>query len=262
VLTVALTVLRPSARLAAVGELEPAAAEEPAAEEAAVRRGWPPVPRPHLLATVAALVVLGTVFTISALPVSHRWLHNRGIWYADNLRSEVASRDRAGPWSMYTVFAPQTVSPYAWGQYSLAPNIAALLSGHPVSADDLAKPIYVVDADGHVRPARFRALATVPAVCSTRAEQIMQPLSRPLAKGNWNVQLSYRVSQPTTLRFALDPGTGTPVEATGSFHGFQVSGSGKLTFLMRQSAVAAFRLDAATAGACISDVQIGRPVPA
>ncbi|HEU5271020.1 MAG TPA: hypothetical protein VFU36_13935 [Jatrophihabitans sp.] len=307
VLTVALSVSRPSARmLAAAGaddrqarrltETEPADGPVPAgsvaadsvaadsvpagsvpagsvpadplpagsvpAGDAPTGRRWPAVRRPHLIAALAALVVLGTVFTVTALPVSHRWLHNRSIWYADHLRAEVALRDRAGPWSMYTVYAPQTVSPYAWGRYSLAPNIAELLTGHPVSADDLAKPMYVVDADGHLRPARFRAMASVPPACSTGQERIMQPLSRPLPKGVWNVQLSYRVSRPTTLRFAIDPGTGVPVEATGAFRGFPVTGSGKLTFLMRQSAVTAFRLDAAVAGACISDVQIGQPVPA
>jgi hypothetical protein len=273
VLTVGLTVLRPGARLLAVAGPDgpddrtalPAADvaaedEAPAGARRAERRGWQ-VRRHHLIGTVAALAVLGTVFTISALPVSHRWLQNRGIRYADHLRAEVAVRDRAGPWSMYTVYAPQTVSPYAWGRYSLAPNIAELLTGHPVSADDLSKPMYVVDADGHLRPARFRSLASVPDVCSTGQQRIMQPLSRPLPKGIWNVQLSYRVDQPTTLRFAVDPGDGTPVEATGAFRGFPVSGSGKLTFLMRQTAITGFRLDAAAAGACIADVQIGQPLP-
>ncbi len=226
------------------------------------RAGLPPVRRPHLVATVAALAVLGTVFGISALPVSHRWLHNRGIRYVDNLRAEVAVRDRAGPWSMYTTFAPQSICPNAFGRYCEAPAIAQLVTGHRVSTDNLGRPIYLVDADGHLRPARFRTLATVPAVCSTGRGKIMQQLNHPVPKGLWNVQLAYRVSQPTTLRFALDPGTGVAVEATGSFQGFSVKGSGRLTFLLRQTAVTAFRLDAAVAGACISDVRIGQPVPA
>jgi hypothetical protein len=220
------------------------------------------VRRSHLIATVAALAVLWTVFLISALPVSHRWLQNRGIRYADNLRAGVAAHDRQGPWSMYTTFAPQTVILQVYGQYALTPSMAELVSGHPVSADDLSKPMYVVDPDGRLRPARFRTLATVPAACSTGRQKILQPASRPLAKGLWNVQLSYRVSRPTTLRFALDPGTGTAVEATGMFRGFPVSGSGRLTFALRLSAVAGFRLDAAAAGVCISDLQIGQPVPA
>src|SRR6185503_266577 len=112
-----------------------------------------------------------------------------------------------------------------YGQYALAPSLAELVSGHPVSADDLSKPMYVVDPDGRVRPARFRALATVPAACSTGRQKILQPVSR-----------------PTVLRFALDPGTGTAVEATGMFRGFPVSGSGRLTFSLRLSAVTGFRL--------------------
>lgn len=226
------------------------------------RRRWPSVRRGHLIATVAALVVLWTVFWISALPVSHRWLANRGIRYVNNLRAELPERNQQGPWSLYTTFAPQTVSPIAWGRYSSTPSIAELVGGHPVSADDLSKPMYVVDADGHLRPARFESLASGPDVCSTGPQRIMQPISRPLGKGLWNVQLSYRVATPTTLRFALDPGTGVAVEATGSFRGFPVSGSGRLTFALRQTAVVGFRLDAAVAGACISDVQLGRPVPA
>ncbi len=233
-----------------------------AAEAPAVRRRWPSVRRGHLIATVAALVVLWTVFWISALPVSHRWLASRGVRYVNNLRTELPERDRQGPWSLYTTFAPQTVSPIAWGRYSSTPSIAELVGGRPVSVDDLSKPMYVVDADGHLRPARFESLAQAPGICSTGPQRIMQPINRPLGKGLWNVQLSYRVATPTTLRFALDPGSGVAVEATGSFRGFPVSGSGRLTFALRQTAVVGFRLDAAVAGACISDVQLGRPVPA
>jgi hypothetical protein len=226
------------------------------------RRRWPTIRRGPLLATGAALAVLWTVFWISALPVSHRWLANRGIRYVNNLRADLPVRDRQGPWSLYTTYAPQTVSPIAWGRYSSTPAIAALVGGHPVGVDDLSKPMYVVDANGHLRPARFAALASVPGLCITGPQPIMQRISRPLPKGLWNVQLSYRVAAPTTLRFAIDPGTGTAVEATGSFRGFPVSGSGRLTFALRQTAVTGFRLDAAVAGACISDVQVGRPVPA
>lgn len=86
-------------------------------------------------------------------------------------------------------------------------------------------------------------------------------LSRPLPRNVWNVQLSHRVSTPTTLRFALDPGTGAPIEATGSSRSFVLSGSGRLTFALRRSAIAGLRVDAAAAGACISEVLIGRPVP-
>jgi hypothetical protein len=237
-------------------------AEETRPADEPRRRRWVGVRRAHLIATGAALVVVWTVFWISALPVSHRWLANRGIRYVNNLRAELPERDRQGPWSLYTTFAPQTVSPIAWGRYSSTPSIAALVGGHQVSVDDLSKPMYVVDGDGHLRPARFESLASAPGVCSTQQQRIMQPVSRVLAKGLWNVQLSYRVATPTTLRFALDPGTGVPVEATGSFRGFRVSGSGRLTFALRQTAVVGFRLDAAVAGVCISDVQLGRPVPA
>ena len=142
---------------------------------------------------MAALAVLWTVFLISALPVSHRWLQNRGVRYVDNLRAGVAAQDRRGPWSMYTTFVPQTVTLTAYGRYSLAPSIAELVADHPVSADDLSKPMFVVDPDGHLRPARFDALASAPDVCSTGPQRIMQPISQPLAKGVWNVQLSYRV---------------------------------------------------------------------
>jgi len=239
-------------------------ATEPPATEPVVqpgRRRWPAIRRGPLIATGAALAVLWTVFWITALPVSHRWLASRGIRYVNNLRAELPARDRQGPWSLYTTYAPQTVSPIAWGSYSTTPAIAALVGGHEVSADDLSKPMYVVDANGHLRPARFAGLASVPSLCSTGPQPITQPVSRPLPNGLWNVQLSYRVATPTILRFAIDPGTGTAVEATGSFRGFPVSGAGRLTFALRQTAVTGFRLDAAP-GACISDVLIGRPVPA
>jgi hypothetical protein len=274
VLTIGLTVLRPATTAAESTRPTPdqPAADQPRTDQAADRpdpdqaasrpRRLPPVRRSHLIATGAALAALWTVFLISALPVSHRWLQNRGIRYVDNLRAGVAAHDRQGPWSMYTTTAPQTVILQVYGPYALTPTMAELVSGHPVSADDLSKPMFVVDPDGRLRPARFRALATVPAACSTGRQKILEPVSRPLAKGLWNVQLNYRVSRPTTLRFALDPGTGTAVEATGMFRGFPVSGSGRLTFALRLSAITGFRLDAAVAGVCVSDVQIGQPVPA
>lgn len=275
-LTVGATVLRRRLLPAEDAPAAVGAAAEPVAgpvagpgstpsEESAGRRRlrWPAVRRGHLIATVAALVVLWTVFWISALPVSHRWLANRGIHYVNNLRAELPERDRQGQWSLYTTFAPQTVSPVAWGRYSSTPSIAALVGGHPVSADDLSKPMYVVDADGHLRPARFQSLASVPDTCSTAPQRIMQPISRVLDRGLWNVQLSYRVEAPTTLRFALDPGNGIPVEATViPFPAVPVSGSGRLTFALGQTEIVSFGLDATIAGACISDVRIGRPVPA
>ena len=260
VLTLALTVLRPS-WLPSVAERSagPARPSEDGLMENP--RRLPPVRRSHLIATVAALAVLWTVFLISALPVSHRWLHSRGVRYVNNLRADVAAQDRRGPWSMYSTFAPQTVSPSTYGRYSLAPSIAELVTGHPVSTDDLSKPMFVVDQDGHLRPARFQTLAGTPDLCSTGGQRVLQPLNRPLDRGFWNVQLKYQVSTPTTLRFAIDPGTGKPIEATGSFRGFPVSGSGQLTFALRRSAVTGLRLDTAVTGVCISDVAIGAPVP-
>jgi hypothetical protein len=259
VLTLALTVLRPS-WLPSVAE--PAGSAQPREDRrTAEPRRLPPVRRSHLVATVAALAVLWTVFLISALPVSHRWLQGRNVRYVDNLRADVAAQNRRGPWSMYSTYAPQTVSSSTYGRYSLAPSIAELVTGHPVSTDDLSKPMFVVDQDGHLRPARFRTLAGTPTMCSTGHQRVLLPLNRPLDRGFWNVQLKYQVSTPTTLRFAIDPGTGKPIEATGSFRGFPVSGSGQLTFALRRSAVTGLRLDTAVTGVCITDVAIGTPVP-
>ncbi|HEU5271259.1 MAG TPA: hypothetical protein VFU36_15130, partial [Jatrophihabitans sp.] len=215
--------------------------------------------RRRLVATGAGLVALCAVSGITALPISHRWTHARNVRYVRNLRTDVAALDRQGPWSLYTTYAPAVVVRSDAGYYSQTTVIAALVTGHPVSADELAEPMYVADPDGHLRPARFRSLAGVPDSCGTGR---LQPLSRSLPRGLWNVQLSYRVSGPTTLRFALDPGTGGSIEATGSARGFPVSGSGRLTFALRPSAIAGLRLDATQAGVCLSDVQIGRPVPA
>ena len=122
--------------------------------------------------------------------------------------------------------------------------------------------MYLVDLDGHLQPARFQPVATVPGICSTGGRQrVLQPLSTPLSASYWSVQLRYRVASRTTLRFALDTGK-TVVEATGAFRGFTVSGSGQLTFQLRQASIAAFRFDTYQAGDCISDIRIGLPVAA
>jgi hypothetical protein len=218
--------------------------------------------RRQLLGTGAALVGLCTVFLVTAVPMSNRWTQARNVRYVKNLRAGVAELDRRGGWSLYTTYLPGAVSSASAGYYSQTTTVAALVTGHPVSADDLSEPMYVVDADGHLRPARFRSLASTAGFCSSGPQQLLQPLSRSLPRTVWNVQLSYRVSTPTTLRFAIDPGTGRPIEATGLSRAFPVSGSGQLAFALRPSAIAGLRLDVTAAGACISDVRIGRPVPA
>jgi hypothetical protein len=260
VLTLAITILRPAA-------LPPVASTEQASGLRASRRhplagDLLGVNRRHLLATGAGLIALWVVYLVTAMPISYRWTHGLNVRYVQNLRAGVGELDRRGPWSLYTTYVPFAVAPASFGHYSQTTTIAQLVTGHPVSADDLAEPMYVVDGDGHLRPARFRSLASVPGLCSTGPQQVLQRLSKPLPRGLWNVRLSYRVATPTTLRFALDPGTGVPVEATGASRGYLLSGSGQLTFPLRLSAIAGLRLDAAAAGACISDVRIGRPVPA
>jgi hypothetical protein len=252
VLTLAITLLQPAAL--------PARADRrlrPAGELLGVDRQ-------HLLGAGAGLIALCVVFLVTALPISYRWTHARNVRYLRNLRADVAKLDRRGPWSLYTTYAPFDVTPPSptFGRYSQTSSIAALVTGHPVSADDLTKPMYVADPDGHLQPARFRSLASAPDTCSTGTRQRLRPLSRSLPRNIWNVQLSYSVSRPTTLRFAIDPGTGKPIEATGLGIGLPVSGSGQLVFALRPSAIAGLRLDASAAGACISDVRIGAPVRA
>jgi hypothetical protein len=246
VLTLAITLLRPAALAPVAGPAAPRW----------IPRGVFGTDRRHLLGAGAGLLALWLVFLITALPISSRWTGARNVRYLNNLRAGVAELDHRGSWSLYSTYVPGDVVSSSIGYYSQTTAIAALVTGHPVSADDLSKPMYLVDADGHLRRARFRSVASVPDVCS----RILQPLSRPLGKSLWNVQLNYRVSSPATLRFAIDPGTGRPVEATGLARGFPVSGSGQLAFPLRVSAITGLRLDG-PAGACISEVRIGRPVP-
>jgi len=280
-LTVALVVLRRGSALrTGVASAGPVPAEASPAEgadaaavgaPAAAAAPHPPVrtrptllglPRPHLVLTVAALCALWAVFLSTALPIHDRWVHGRNVRYAKNLRHDVAMLDRGAPWSVYNTFVPVDVSSPTYGRYSTVPAIAELLSRRQISVDDLSRPMYVADANGHLRPARFYALSTAADVCSTTRQRILTPLSRPLPKGLWNIQFKYSTRYPTTMRFAMDPGNGTPIEATGLFRGFPVrAGSGELTFALRQSSITQFRLDAATGGVCLSDIRIGRPVP-
>jgi hypothetical protein len=259
VLTIAIAILRRADLLASrVVDGEPAAAERTA--------GWHwrqvrQLDRRHLLATGAVLAGLWLVFLISAVPVGRLWVHSRHVTYVHNLRAGVLTQDRHGPWSLYTTYTPPDVSPFGYGHYSQTPVVASLVTDRPVSADDLSKPMFVVTQEGQIQPAKLQTAATVPDTCSTKRDKIMLPLSQPLDKDLWNLQLRYKVSAPTVLRFALDPGNGRPVEATGSFRLFRVSGSGQLTFAIRPTSIKALRFDTAAVGGCISDVRIGTPQP-
>lgn len=249
ILTLALTVLAPR-----VGRDVGGSAATVVSRPAARSRG--------LVLPAAALVALVAIFLSTGIPVSRRWVNARTVDYVRNMQQGIRAQDAKGPYSVYTAFVPGDVSTATYGRYSLTTRVAQLVSGHPISADDLSRPMFMFDPNGHLVPARFQALATVPDACGTvEDKRIMQPLNRPLGRGTWTVQLSYRVPARTTLRFAVDTGTMVQ-EATGGFQGFDVSGSGRLTFQMRQQTVKGFRFDSGHPGDCISDVRIGRPVPA
>lgn len=259
VLTVAITVLRRADLLA-----DRAEDGEQVVEQRPAGWHWRHVrqfDRRHLLATGAVLAGLWLVFLITAVPVGRLWVHSRHVTYVRNLRAAVVAQDRHGPWSLYTTYTPADVSPFGYGHYSQTPVVASLITDRPVSSDDLSKPMFVVTQEGQIQPAKLQIAATVPDTCSTKRDKIMLPLSQPLDKDLWNLQLRYRVSAPTVLRFALDPGNGRAVEATGSFRLFRVSGSGQLTFAFRPTAIKALRFDTAAVGGCISDVRIGTPQP-
>ncbi len=254
VLTVAISVL-------SRGDLLADRAEDRDRELDRQPAGWRGLQRRRLLATGGVLAGLWLVYLVTSVPVARLWVHGRHVTYVQNLRAAVASQDRHGPWSLYTTYTPPNVSPFGYGHYSQTPVVASLVTDRPVSADDLSKPMYVVTEEGRIRPAQLQTAATVPNTCSTKRDKVMLPLSRPLDKDLWNLQLHYQVSAPTVFRFALDPGNGRAVEATGSFRLFRVSGSGQLTFAIRPSSIKALRFDTSTVGGCISDVRIGTPQP-
>jgi hypothetical protein len=218
--------------------------------------------RPPGVAVAVGLVVVLAVFLTTALPESRRWTTSPGVSYTNHLHSDVAARERAGPWSLYSTYVPRTVSLPTYGRFSTTARIAELYTGRPVSIDDLSKPMYVADVSGHLVPARFQELASVPDSCSGQARiGPVVPVSRPLPRGNWTLQLDYRTSKPTVLRFAIQDGARVQ-EATGAFRAFSVSGSGRLTFALRPAEVDALRVDANQPGACLSSVLIGEPVAA
>lgn len=259
VLTLGITIMRRADLLASrAATVEPAAADRTAGWRwRQIRR----LDRRHLLATGVVLAGLWLVFLITAVPVGRLWVNGRHVTYVRNLRAGVLAQDRHGPWSLYTTYTPPDVSSLGAGHYSQTPVVARLVTDRPVSADDLSKPMYVVTDEGQIRPAKLQAAATVPDACSTKRDTIRLPLSQPLDKDLWNLQLRYQVSAPTVLRFALDPGNGRPVEATGSFRLFPVGGSGQLTFAIRPTSIKVLLVETAAVGGCISDVRIGTPEP-
>ncbi|HEY0167841.1 MAG TPA: hypothetical protein VGB75_12445 [Jatrophihabitans sp.] len=223
---------------------------------------WRGLNRRHLLITGVFLLVTWTVFLTSAVPISRRWSTAPGRTYVPNLQQGIEAADARGPWSLYTTMVPHTLSLTTYGRYSTSPFLARLVSGHEVSVDDLRRPMYVVDRAGHLVPATFQTRSTVALACSTRSkQQVFAPLKPALGKENWTIRFRYKVAEPSMLRFAVHDGT-RYIEATGSFRGFPVRGSGELTFMLRGTAIKVLRLDAQNPGICLTDVRIGRPVPA
>lgn len=215
----------------------------------------------YVLAGISTLVIWA-VFVTSAVPASRRWHTDPGRTYVANLRAGLAAADRKGPWSLYTRFVPVEVSLPSYGQYITTPLVAGLLSKQPIRRDDPRYPMYTVDNSGHLVPAEFRTAGRVQLGCSTRAgQQLVAVLPTRLPTDSWTLSLRYSVAKPVTLRFAISNGIRV-IEATGSFRGFPVSGQGHLTLLLRTSAIKSLRLDAAAAGICVTDVDLGQPVPA
>ncbi|HEX2903972.1 MAG TPA: hypothetical protein VHO01_11005 [Jatrophihabitans sp.] len=251
ILTLGLTVLVPRIDRAAL-----AAPEQVPSRRAAFR------PR-HALAAGVAVIALLTVFVASSVPPARVWRRARGVEYARNMENDIRALDAQGPYSVYTTYAPGDVTTPMYGRYSQTPRIAELLSGHPISADDLSKPMYVANASGHLIPAKLQTLATVPDICATGDQQrILKNLSQPRGRYTWTVQLTYKVPARSTLKFALNTGTQV-MEATGTDRGFAVSGTGRLTFQMRLlKTLTAFGLESAQPGDCISDIKIGLPISA
>jgi hypothetical protein len=223
---------------------------------------WRGFNRRHLLLTGVFLLVTWTVFVTSAVPVSRRWATAPGKTYVPNLQQGIKAADARGPWSLYTTMVPNTLSLTTYGRYSTSPFLARLVSGHEVSVDDLRRPMYLADRAGHLVPAAFQTRSTVALACSTSSkQQVFAPLQPALGKENWTIRFRYKVAKPSLLRFAVHDGT-RYIEATGSFRGFPVQGSGELTFMLRGTAIKTLRLDAQHPGICLTDIRLGRPIPA
>lgn len=261
VLALAVVLLRPGPdpRSPEVAEAPPLHA---APDTFAGPAGWRGMNRRHLLLGGVVLLVTWTVFLTSAVPISRRWQTAPGRNYVANLQAGIKAADAKGPWSLYTTMAPNTVSLTTYGRYSSTPFLARLVSGHEISTDDLRRPMYLVNPAGQLVPARLDIRSRPALRCSTGdRQQVMAPLKPVLSKGFWTVVFRYTVARPSLLRFAVFDGS-RYVEATGSFRGFPVMGSGELTFMTRSTAIQTLRLDAQHAGICLTDVRIGRPLPA
>ena len=260
VLALALVLLRPGVDAArpAVPVADPPPSHAPRGR---LGGSWRGMSHRHLLIGGVVLLVTWTVFLTSAVPISRRWSTAPGRDYMANLRRGIEAADARGPWSLYTTMGPNAVSLTSYGRYSSTPFLARLVSGHEISTDDLRRPMYLVDDAGHLVPARLDIRARVSLPCTTDRQQLVAPVRPVLDKGFWNVVVRYRVAKPSLLRFAVFDG-GRYVEATGSFRTFPVTGSGELTFMTRATVIQTLRLDARQAGVCLTDIRIGRPLPA
>jgi hypothetical protein len=208
------------------------------------------------------VAVTAAIVAASAVPAADRWAANPTETYVANLRRSLAEADRGTRWSLYNTIAPSWLMPFHYAPYSTLEYLGQLVTGRKVPVDDPTSRLLVVDGSGIARPAAFRSAATVPDHCTARRnETVVRALPRPLGNARWFLTLHYAAATPSTLRFAIDPGTGF-VAADAQSTSYPVRGAGSLIVGLRRLPVARLRITAVTPGTCVTSVRIGAPVPA
>jgi hypothetical protein len=107
-------------------------------------------------------------------------------------------------------------------------------------------------------PSVFVATATASNTCIGPERTRTEPLSRAVDAGRWFLTLDYSAPRASELRFTTGGGTSV-VDAADRSKPVTVAGSGRLIVILRPVDLDRIRIDASTAGTCLSHLQIGRP---
>jgi hypothetical protein len=244
----------------AVVLLRPLGDGRPPEQERPERRRAPPAMNRGPERVAAGVLVAGTVAVVlvSALPVSRAWAGNPSRPYLANLRQSAAEADRDGPWGVWNTLVPGRIIDPEFTPYSRVATLAELATGRAVRADDPRVRLLVADTGGNLVPSVFAAAATAPDTCIGPELTRTEPLSRAVDAGRWFLTLDYSAPRASELRFTTGSGTSI-VDTAERSQTVTVAGSGRLIVILRPVDLDRIRIDASTAGTCLSRLTIGRP---
>jgi len=201
------------------------------------------------------------LFWVSALPAAADWSSNPGMAYLREFRHSATHTSRIDPkgWSLYDSDIPINILfQSAWPYDSI--SAYSKLWGINVPIDEQSLPLYLVNPQGGVQPARLKIAASGTARCTTAVRGAIFRLPRALASGVWTLTITLEGDWTRTVGLAVSTGPHAPFIASLTTHRTGSERSLLLTTYWTQT-VRRLLLTAGGAGLpCAAEVEIGYPV--